>query len=211
MAMLAIGSLYTNEAQAQAQAQSCARADSLVGATVSKKALRPTYDEFTDSTTLIGAMHMHTAIFGGGQPANMWLTTQFATQIPTQLSAVSFMVETSQNGEGGFIRGRAAGQQLTRENAKYADLEEVQMIINGETRVRLQRAGYRVRLKKAGAMMPEMLEEKMMFSVPIETLLILAQSKHADVRIGDIRTTIGSDLAKSAREMFRLSVCTGAQ
>ncbi|MHB1070119.1 MAG: hypothetical protein ACYC1W_09685 [Gemmatimonadaceae bacterium] len=190
---------------ADAHAQSCAAADSLVGAKVEKKAFArvgaAAYDKMTDTTRLVGSEAKNATLIGAR------LITTFPGQSFRAVDATTVLrFQYALQGSGGML-GNKNQQQLTLQNAAFSNVDVALFLINDSLRVRLPRARYTPRLEAAGVMFPQYLWETLEFSVPVELLLQIGSATSGMIRVGDVPMKFNKDFQASARETARLYLC----
>jgi hypothetical protein len=201
---LAVSTLVHALVPALGGAQSCPAADSALGPRT-KGMFHLGYDRMRDSSVATGGMHIHTPM--AGQPATFIFTVGFSGQRLPASAIIQLSASTTQLGEGGAVMGRSNGHQLSTAMAQYADVADLFMMLDDSVRVRLTKADYKVQLKKAGALMPEKLEETMWFTVPLSSAAQIGNSRKVEIQWGNIRATAGRKTAEGVKELARYLMC----
>jgi hypothetical protein len=163
------------------------------------------YDKFTDTTSVLSYGHYHAPM--AGSPARFSLYGVFKGKDYTGDARILLAFETEQMGEGGAIIGRKDGHQLSPSMAKYQDLEAIYLLLDDSARVRAEVVERRAQMKKAGALLPEKLVERLVAVLSLEDLAQIARASRIEFKVGDLQARAGDKTADSAKELVRFLVC----
>ena len=192
---------------APGRAQSCPAADTTIGSDITKKGWARGYDKMTDSSQL-AVFKVQTKMMSGGNDFHITVVTGFEGETPKAAPQSFLKLETEIMGEGGSIMGKVNGQQLTKDNAKYRDVQTAFLLIDDSIRTKLPIVSTNAELKKAGALLPDRLQETMIFSVTPEQLLQMAKARdRIDIQAGTAKVDLRSKEIRGIRELYRFVAC----
>lgn len=195
----AAGLLFVGELGAQAAA-SCPAADSIVGP-VARAPIGRRYDRVTDTTT-VSAMKIYVPMLSSNPGATMYLLAKHEGQSPSGPVELSMTIEMDIRTSS----GRAA--DVSREAARLEGVEDVALLIDDSTRVRIPRSQYTSRVAGQGALSGPKLHEVLTFALTPDQMLSIARAqRRIEMAAGPVRMSLGRGEFAAAREMYRLAVC----
>lgn len=195
-------SLAAADLHAQAGA-SCPAADSAVGP-VARAPVGRRYDRVTDTTT-VSAMKIFVPMLSANPGATMYLYAKHEGQTPSGPVALSLTIEMDVRPSS----GRAS--DVSREAARLEPVEDLALLIDDSTRVRIPRSQYTSRVAGQGALSGPKLHEVLTFALTPDQMLAIARAqRRIEMAAGPVRMSLGRGEFAAAREMYRLAACAGA-
>jgi hypothetical protein len=200
---IAILGLVWVTSPAVAQSQSCAAADSTVGAHIDAKALgRPRYDPVSDTTIMQGKGMINVPMLG--LPTMVELNTYWQGKASPSIAKSLVLFSVSQAGQGPDM------QRITKEEALYADVDAALLLLDDSVRIRLPRLSYRAHLDQGKLGLMKQLVEDLSFDISNEQLRQIGRARAGLIRIGPSQLKINAALSASARETLRFRLCSAA-
>jgi hypothetical protein len=184
-----------------ARSQSCAAADSTVGAHIDAKALgHPRYDPLSDTTVMMGRGMVDVPMLG--LPTTVELNTYWQGKSSPSIAKSLVLFTVSQSGQGPDM------QRITKEEVLYADVDAALLLLDDSVRIRLPRVSYKAHLDQGKLGLMKQLVEDLSFDISNEQLRQIGRARAGVIRIGPSQLKINAALSASARETLRFRLCS---
>jgi hypothetical protein len=188
------------------RAQSCSRADSLLGPKTNGY-VRAKYDNFTDSTNIEGAPEGDFSFVSQEGGAVISFTSHFKGKTASEAPMTTGqMVIISALGPS--TRGAEAPSASA---AKYQSLDAVNLLLDDSVRLTLPVAHASIRTQQGDGLNPAMLLETLYLTVKPDDIVRIGTAKKAAIRAGTLTKKFSDRFLKSIREQVRMDLCATPQ
>ncbi len=188
------------------RAQSCAAADSAIGAKPARHGILTQYDKMTDSTMITAGIRVVVPMSGGEKFLS--LVAAFEGKRPSSVPMPLLMYRlTTQTQSAALDRG--ARRAPTKENAKIASDSVALILVDDSIRLRLPRIRYDARIEEGMLTGQHLVEQAWFRMTPEQVLEIGRARKTVFLRIGQEDGDLRGDEIESARELWRFLICAG--
>jgi hypothetical protein len=179
----------------QLRAQSCAAADAAIGATKKHDQLKPSYDKFSDTTSLESKSQTYAFL---GQEEDLWVSfsAKHAGQADGPLTT-ALHLRASHN----VSRGTAA-----QSPDQFSD-STIAIIVADSTRMTLHGGGHRVQRMEFNIIGPPTVDEDVWFPISTEQLAQLARAHAGGIRVGPFDLPMQNKIIETAALAYRTTVC----
>lgn len=186
---------------AQASAQSCPKADSVLGPETNGY-VRSKYDKFTDSTTIESVPEGDFSFLSVEGGAVISFTAQYRGRSPSAPPKVSGKIVTIAAQED-----RGAKPEMGMQ--KYQAVDVANVLLDDSVRLALPVAKHSAAIKGNDGVEAAMLLETLELTVTLDDLAKIGAANKAAIRFGENTKKFSGRVLKSIKEQARVAMCSG--
>lgn len=182
-------------------AQSCAAADSVVGAQVRRGGIDRRYERVTDTTTLEVREEV-VRLISSSPDASFRMISAFEGESPRATPVTNLHIVVAVDRHGSLT-----DQQMTAEQARLRAAESVGVLLDNSTRLRLPRSGYTAAVQQANLLRGTRLLEDAAYTVTLDQLRQIATARRVEMVAGPVRGGFSGGRLNALKELYRIGVC----